>query len=317
MFKFLKYIILILICLTFYLSQAQDNSAAEQGTCQNPYQIKDTAFVINLLSANKDKIWFSFVSKQTDIFIKVADGDNQAYNYLIFKNTGSNFCNDISNKKLIPERNKVCEKSIGYDASTTLSYENINRGVCKCEKCCFSDIRFHAIPGETYYMVVYNPQNLISINFGNTKLTSQSELTQLPVKQQEKVFSKDIDIETLEIGQSIKLDNIYFEAGLANILSTSFNALDNLWAFLEKNKTVKIEIQGHVNGPNQPLDINYSNNLGYRRAREVYEYLINKGIDKERLSYKGFGNTQMVYPNAIMESEMAKNRRVEIMILSK
>lgn len=316
MFKFLKYILLLLIYLTCKTSQAQDNMAPDQGTCQNPYQIKDTAFIINLLSA-RDKIWFSFISNQTDIFIKIADGDNQTYNYLIFKNTGNNFCKEISNKTLIPERNKVCDRSINYDASTSLSYENINRGVCKCGKCCFSESKFHAIPGDTYFVVVYNPKNLISINFGNTKLSTQPLLTKLPVEQKENVFNKDLNIETIEVGQNIKLDNIYFEAGLANILRTSFNSLDNLWAFLEKNASVKIEIQGHVNGPNQPLDMNYSNNLGYHRARAVYEYLINKGINKERLSYKGYGNTQMIFPNAIMESEMAKNRRVEIMILSK
>jgi len=147
--------------------------------------------------------------------------------------------------------------------------------------------------------------------------SSPSQITRTNILQKDNIINQNTNIDNIKVGQNITLENIYFEGGTPNILRSSSDALVGLFAFLEKNKTVTIEIQGHVNGPNEPLDINYSNNLGYRRARAVYEYLIEKKIDKNRLTYKGYGNTMMIYPNASTEEEMAKNRRVEILILSK
>ncbi|OPZ96753.1 MAG: Peptidoglycan-binding protein ArfA [Bacteroidetes bacterium ADurb.Bin408] len=223
---------------------------------------------------------------------------------------------------LTPERNRVCDKSVAYDAATSLSLENINRGLCKCAYCCHMLTYFHTIPGETYYIVVYNPGPSVTVNLGaqpaQYKLPEPSkEQAQKADKKLPQTFSGNTKIENLQVGQSLTLENIYFEGGTANFLPISYDALEGLLDFLQKNPSVKIEIQGHVNGPNEPPDINYSNNLGYRRARAVYDYLVNRKTDKERLSCKGFGNTQMVYPNAVVESEMAKNRRVEIVIVSK
>ena len=310
-------ILFFIVFLNCNIIQGQTNNEINMGTCQNPYQIKDSVITINLESTPKDKIWFTFTSYKRDIYIQITDADNQPCNYLIFKNTGNSFCEEIDHKTLIPERNKVCDKTIHYDASTSLSYENINRGVCKCEGCCLSLTKFFSIPGERYTIIVYNPGKSINISLSNYKTVTSALISKIETLSKENSINLNTNIEDIKVGQNITIENIYFEGGSANILHSSSNALVGLFAFLDKNKSVKIEIQGHVNGPNEPLDINYSNNLGYRRARAVYDYLIEKKIDKDRLTYKGYGNTMMIYPNAISESEMAKNRRVEILILSK
>ncbi len=315
--NFFKYKCLFVLLLACFASQAQTSIADNPGTCRNPYQIKDSTFSVNLESIKKDKIWFTFISSQRDIFLQIIDENNQPCNYLIFKNTGNNFCEEISNKALIPERNKVCDRNITLDAATTLSKENINRGVCKCDACCLSASKFISIPGEVYTMVVYNPGKNINISLTHHNSMSYVQLYKTDSQQKENSINQNTDIESIKVGQNITLENIYFEGGTPNILRSSGEALAGLLAFLYKYKSVTIEIQGHVNGPNEPLDINYSNNLGYRRAKAVYEYLVERKVEKERLTYKGYGNTQMRYPNATTESEMAKNRRVEILILSK
>jgi len=56
--------------------------------------------------------------------------------------------------------------------------------------------------------------------------------------------------------------------------------------------------------------------LSEDRAKSVVEYLIAKGIDKSRLSWKGFGDTKPIVPNAQTEAEHQQNRRTEYQILN-
>jgi outer membrane protein OmpA-like peptidoglycan-associated protein len=80
--------------------------------------------------------------------------------------------------------------------------------------------------------------------------------------------------------------------------------------FLVKNGTVKIEISGHTD--NYGTDA-YNQKLSVDRARAVYRYLIDNGIESNRLSYKGYGKEKPVVPNDTEENR-AKNRRTEILI---
>ncbi len=317
MFEVKKTIWFLCVCFGSQI-WAQPGFYKGDGSCQNPYIISDSIFSIQFNDKARDKVWFSFISPQREIYLDIKDGTDKPCNYLIFHKTNDTICTDIAAKKLIPERNKVCDKSIVYDASTTLSYENIKRGMCKCDYCCASPAIFYAIPDETYIIVIYNPQNNINIKL---KTEKPAAVFFVEVQKDEKSNKKKIDkstrIKDIKVGETLALENIYFEGGTPDILPVSYEALEGLHAFMVNNPSVKIEIHGHVNGPNEPPDINYSNNLGYRRARAVYDYLVNRNIDKNRMDYKGFGNTQMVYPNAVHEVQMAKNRRVEIQIISK
>ena len=90
---------------------------------------------------------------------------------------------------------------------------------------------------------------------------------------------------------------------------------------LKANPKLKVEIQGHVccteNGEDG-IDLDTrEKKLSENRAKAVYEYLIAKGIDKARLSYKGYGRTN---PKEVVEDTPQKeqaNRRVEILVIEK
>jgi outer membrane protein OmpA-like peptidoglycan-associated protein len=118
---------------------------------------------------------------------------------------------------------------------------------------------------------------------------------------------------TLNAGESFILPNLFFEFAQANLLPDSYFELKRLLDFLVKNKTVKIEISGHTD--NQGSDA-YNQKLSMKRAQAVYRYLINNGVDVNRLSFKGYGKERPVAPNDIEENR-AKNRRTEILILEK
>jgi len=112
-------------------------------------------------------------------------------------------------------------------------------------------------------------------------------------------------------GESFILPNIFFEFAQSNLLPDSYSELQRLLAYLVKNNTVKIEISGHTD--NQGSEA-YNQKLSMERAKTVYRFLIDHGIDANRLSYKGYGKEKPIVPNDTEENR-AKNRRTEIFII--
>ncbi|MFN4257479.1 MAG: OmpA family protein, partial [Saprospiraceae bacterium] len=85
------------------------------------------------------------------------------------------------------------------------------------------------------------------------------------------------------------------------------------------NPDLKIEIAGHINQPLIAPDRlpAWEQRLSERRAEMVFNYLIQNGIGPERLSWKGYGNREMLFPKPKSEAEHAQNRRVEIRVLAR
>lgn len=101
---------------------------------------------------------------------------------------------------------------------------------------------------------------------------------------------------------------IYFETGKAILLPQSFAALDTVVKILQQYPSQHLLIEGHTDnvGNDESNQI-----LSENRAKTVYNYLVQKGINAERLSYNGFGATKPVADNNIPEGR-ARNRRVEL-----
>jgi outer membrane protein OmpA-like peptidoglycan-associated protein len=109
-----------------------------------------------------------------------------------------------------------------------------------------------------------------------------------------------------------ELDDVYFAAGLASVLEESYPKLKRLRDFLILNPSVHIEIHGHVNEDNNKDII--SMKLSKKRAQKVVDYLVEGGVERERLKAIGFGNTKPIYKDPQNEEEKEANRRVEIKI---
>jgi outer membrane protein OmpA-like peptidoglycan-associated protein len=82
-----------------------------------------------------------------------------------------------------------------------------------------------------------------------------------------------------------------------------------------ENEDLHIEIQGHVNGEGSRNKRKFIS-LSEDRAKAIYQKLLEAGIDKSRMSYKGFGNAKMIYPTPVNNRQAEANRRVEAEILS-
>ncbi len=109
---------------------------------------------------------------------------------------------------------------------------------------------------------------------------------------------------------SVNIDNIYFETDKYELLSSSYGELDNLVTILTKNPTLKIEIQGHTDDVGSA---EHNKELSYNRAKTVYDYINNAGIEKERLAFEGYGITKAIASNT-SETGRQKNRRVDFVV---
>jgi outer membrane protein OmpA-like peptidoglycan-associated protein len=127
----------------------------------------------------------------------------------------------------------------------------------------------------------------------------------------EKVL-KTLDIATIAVGQTIRVDKLYFEADSSTIKPESYAVLEEIYSFLKDNDKVIIEIGGHTNS--LPEDA-YCDKLSTARAKDIAEYLYDKGIPESRIAYKGYGKRQPVASNQTVEGRR-KNQRVEIKIIS-
>lgn len=128
---------------------------------------------------------------------------------------------------------------------------------------------------------------------------------------QKKKILKKLDKDKITTGQTIKIENLFFEADSSNIKPESYPVLDEIYDFLKNNPNVIIEIGGHTN------DIpgtDYCNRLSTARAKKVAEYLYHKGIPKYRIKYKGYGKKQPLVNNRTAWGRK-QNQRVEIKIL--
>ena len=111
--------------------------------------------------------------------------------------------------------------------------------------------------------------------------------------------------------QTFRLNRIYFESGGSNLLDSSFYELDRLSYFLDFKPNVKIKIIGHTDDIGKDKE---NLKLSLNRARSVRNYLINKGLNEDRISFEGKGESQPVTDNDTAQGRQI-NRRVEFMIL--
>lgn len=113
-----------------------------------------------------------------------------------------------------------------------------------------------------------------------------------------------------ELNKPIILKNITFEFGKSKLKESSFAELNNLAAELQANPSYQITLSGHTDNIGQEED---NLKLSKARAKAVAEYLIIKGIDKERITYKGYGSQQPITTNET-EQGREQNRRVEFIL---
>ena len=127
----------------------------------------------------------------------------------------------------------------------------------------------------------------------------------------DKPFLKDVPLKPIESGESIVLKNIFYETDSYALKPESKYELNKIVTFMKSNPSVHIEISGHTDTVGTA---DYNQVLSENRAKSVVNYLIENGIESERLSYKGFGFSKPIDSNDT-EAGRAANRRTELKIV--
>lgn len=121
---------------------------------------------------------------------------------------------------------------------------------------------------------------------------------------------ENIDVEDIAVGHLFRLEKLYFPADSSKITRNSEKVLYDLYRFLRDNEELSVEIGGHTNG--LPAH-DYCDMLSTARAKNVANYLVKQGIDRERISYKGYGKRKPISDNKTVLGR-SKNQRVELVV---
>jgi outer membrane protein OmpA-like peptidoglycan-associated protein len=156
------------------------------------------------------------------------------------------------------------------------------------------------MPGNNYSITVEAPGYLF-----------HSENFDIPARAAYQEIEKDIYMNQFAIGTSIVLRNIFFDFDKSTLRTQSISELERLLKLLNDMPNLKIEISGHTDNIGTAL---YNKGLSERRAKVVVEYLINKGISADRLTYKGYGFDKPIATNTTDEGRQL-NRRTEFKII--
>ncbi|HTX87427.1 MAG TPA: OmpA family protein [Bacteroidales bacterium] len=130
---------------------------------------------------------------------------------------------------------------------------------------------------------------------------------------QAKPFLKNIPLQPLKVGETVILKNIFFDTDKYELKPESVVELKKLIDLLRKNPSLHIEISGHTDNVGTP---EYNMTLSGNRAKAVYDYLVNNGIAKDRLTYAGYGLTRPIDTNDTEEGR-ANNRRTEFKVVTR
>jgi len=137
-----------------------------------------------------------------------------------------------------------------------------------------------------------------------------------------KEVEKIIDLKKVDVGKSIVLRNIFFDLAKYSLRSESEIELNRLTQLLIENPKLRIEISGHTDSRGADA---YNKELSKNRAKEVVDFLVEKGIKKDRLEFAGYGEEQPINTDAEIqqlsrhsakEAAHQENRRTEFKVLS-
>ncbi len=174
-----------------------------------------------------------------------------------------------------------------------------------------AEIYSNAITGE--YLVCLPANKNYAFNVSRNGYLFYSENFSLKdSKDAGEPYLIDIALKPIKAGEKVVLKNIFFETGKYNLKDESRSELNKLGDFLAKNPKVKIEVSGHTDNVG---DVKMNQVLSLNRAKSVYDFLAGNGIAADRLSYKGYGESQPVDSNDT-EKGKANNRRTEFKVIT-
>ncbi|MCL2040380.1 MAG: OmpA family protein [Bacteroidetes bacterium] len=213
---------------------------------------------------------------------------------------------ELRPEKVILVAGKVIDKKTNKPVAANIYYEKLstgeNMGIARSNPTT-GEYKI-ALPANEKYGFRAEAKDYIAIN-------ENLDLTKL--KDNISEIKRDLYLVPLEQGQAIVINNLFFEFAQSELLPESFPELDRLAKLMQESPTMKIRLEGHTDN----IGTNQANmTLSQKRVEAVMNYLVSKGVDKNKITTVGRGALKPVVSNNTEEGR-AKNRRVECYIISK
>lgn len=250
-------------------------------------------------------------SPQDDYYFKFPLKADYAY----FTSTGSDAIGgkDIFIAKLPPAyqpapvftvKGKVLNKATNAPMSAEVTYLRLSDGKLA------GTATTHPLTGEFHILLPVGERYAILAE-GEGFLAMSEQLDGSQARNQSTV-NVTLYLAPLQAGQTIQLNNLYFQTGAFNIKPESYPELDRIANMMRGNGNVNIEISGHTDNYGDPK---LNQTLSENRAQEVFKYLKAKGVPTARMKPVGYADRKPIAKNDTPEG-MQKNRRVDITILN-
>jgi OmpA-OmpF porin, OOP family len=158
------------------------------------------------------------------------------------------------------------------------------------------------LPRGTHYGFYAEAKGFLSLNESLDIPDTKSEYLEI---------EKNLYLVPIELGQSMRINNVFFQQSTAILFNTSYAELDRLVQIMKDNPRIVIELAGHTDNIG---DANKNLDLSLKRVEVVKKYLVEKGISSDRVTLKAYGGSKPIVTSGSPE-ERQKNRRVEFTII--
>jgi outer membrane protein OmpA-like peptidoglycan-associated protein len=248
------------------------------------------------LNTPKDDRFFTIGgSGEKGYFSSDRDGNNDLYEIDIPEN--------VRPEPTIIVAGTVTNMKDGKKVSAYILVEDLNSGELIAVN------KSNSLTGQ--YLVVLPAGRTYSVSANKEGYFFYSQSFEVPKTAHFQEIKKDIELKPIEKGAKVVLNNIFFETGKATLTSQSRLELEKAIELLRVNPSMVIEIGGHTDNVG---DDAYNMKLSHDRAKSVREYLVNSGINSDRVQAKGYGELNPVATNDTEDGRKA-NRRTEFVIL--
>jgi outer membrane protein OmpA-like peptidoglycan-associated protein len=306
------------------------------------------------LYKDKYSFWYKFIADEdiTIEFSASATNKNDRYHAVVFKYGKDDFCDKVINENLQPTRDLI--KAPIFTEDDRMVYKNVlkakkgdvfyvsvlslNRE--DCGHFLYMEARGDDLSINAIHKPCYNFTYLEVPDFTAARMPGEDPALDLDFSDIDENKKQDdfADIESIEVqskddnmvsvGDKLVLNKVYFHNNTYAFKPGAEEELLQLVNFLRSNKSVKIEVQGHSANDTEDIepDPNFKGQgeewnfkgsayeLSEKRAEQVKVYLEDQGIDNNRCTAKGYGDTQKRVENAETFEEFEENMRVEVLI---
>ncbi|MDU0370669.1 OmpA family protein [Hymenobacter endophyticus] len=273
-------------------------------------------------SKRLDDTWTNW-SKPRNLGASVNSPDFDAYYtvsaagedaYLVSARKGIDGSKDIFRISLKPTfrpeivtlvRGKVLDASTKKPVAATIRYENLLTGeeIGVAETSPLDGSYTIVLPSGAHYGYRAEAKDYLA----------ESDNLDVTDRQKYSEINQDLYLVPFAVGQSIKLNNIFFAQSKYYLRENSYPELLRLVRILKDYPQVEIKLEGHTDNQGDP-QLNVK--LSLDRVNEVKKYLVQKGISGNRITTEGYGGSKPVASND-QEETRKLNRRVEFRITKK